>query len=217
MYAWEIFFQKQIHEARMGEIKHEKKMSLSGSVFFTIFITGHGVILFFTFAVFVWAGNEMEAETAFAVIAVVYTMNMAGVGFFAFSVNLGTILSAGAKRISNALTHPFADKDYAKTDGNAYVLKLEDFSASWTQESETEQKAAESDPKISDNLRRSRTSVDMTYDTLVNISMTLNPKSLTAVVGSVGSGKSSLLFGIMGELLVKSGSITLNGRMAYVE
>lgn len=57
----------------------------------------------------------------------------------------------------------------------------------------------------------------MSYDTLVNISLALPKASLTAVVGPVGSGKSSLIQAILGEMWIKAGHIHLNGSVAYVE
>jgi ATP-binding cassette subfamily C (CFTR/MRP) protein 1 len=40
--------------------------------------------------------------------------------------------------------------------------------------------------------------------------------SLVAIVGQVGSGKSSLLSALLGEMSVESGEVNTNGRVAYV-
>ncbi|XP_035829877.1 multidrug resistance-associated protein 1 [Aplysia californica] len=48
------------------------------------------------------------------------------------------------------------------------------------------------------------------------INLEVKPGSLVAVVGSVGSGKSSLLSAIMGEMNKVSGSVTVKSSMAYV-
>ena len=50
-----------------------------------------------------------------------------------------------------------------------------------------------------------------------NISLTLVDKKLLAVVGRVGSGKSSLLASLMGETYIQSGSLHQRGTVAYVE
>lgn len=39
---------------------------------------------------------------------------------------------------------------------------------------------------------------------------------LYAIIGEVGSGKSSLLYACLSELIIKSGSIELNGGVSYV-
>lgn len=51
---------------------------------------------------------------------------------------------------------------------------------------------------------------------LLNISLEINSKKLVAVVGKVGSGKSSLLSAILGEMHKVEGDASLNGSVAYV-
>ncbi|KAF9484380.1 ABC protein [Pholiota conissans] len=48
-----------------------------------------------------------------------------------------------------------------------------------------------------------------------NINMNIQRGSLVAVVGRVGSGKSSLLLGLIGEMRKTSGSVSFGGRVAY--
>lgn len=51
---------------------------------------------------------------------------------------------------------------------------------------------------------------------LQNINLSLMPRTLTAVVGRVGQGKSSLLSAIIGEMYKLEGTITVRDRIAYV-
>lgn len=51
---------------------------------------------------------------------------------------------------------------------------------------------------------------------LRDVSLDILPGSLIAVVGSVGSGKSSLLSAIMGEMILDSGTISVCGRVSYM-
>ena len=51
---------------------------------------------------------------------------------------------------------------------------------------------------------------------LKDIDLTVPEGSLTAIVGVVGSGKSSLLSAMLGNLPLSSGSIKLKGKVAYV-
>lgn len=57
----------------------------------------------------------------------------------------------------------------------------------------------------------------MTYDTLSSINMDIPKGQLAVVVGPVGSGKSSLLSAILGEMNISQGSISIGGKFAYVE
>ena len=52
--------------------------------------------------------------------------------------------------------------------------------------------------------------------TLKDVNLDIKPGSLTAIVGTVGSGKSSLLNAFLGELVQIEGCINTNGRVAYV-
>ncbi len=51
--------------------------------------------------------------------------------------------------------------------------------------------------------------------TLRNISLAIPKGSLTVIVGAVGSGKSSLLCGLLGEMKRQKGSIVLSGSIGY--
>ncbi|CAK4357280.1 unnamed protein product [Aphanomyces euteiches] len=52
--------------------------------------------------------------------------------------------------------------------------------------------------------------------TLNNINLNITPKSLTIIVGSVGSGKSSLINAILGEIQQVNGTRHVAGRISYV-
>lgn len=51
--------------------------------------------------------------------------------------------------------------------------------------------------------------------TLADISLTVRPGALVMVVGEVGSGKSSLLAALLGEIRRTAGDLAVNGRIAY--
>ncbi|TNN29575.1 Multidrug resistance-associated protein 4 [Liparis tanakae] len=52
--------------------------------------------------------------------------------------------------------------------------------------------------------------------TLQNVSFTVRPEQLLAVIGPVGAGKSSLLSAILGELSQESGVVKVKGELTYV-
>ncbi|CAG2179811.1 unnamed protein product, partial [Oppiella nova] len=59
------------------------------------------------------------------------------------------------------------------------------------------------------------TTSDSPFATIKNISFNINPGDLLAVIGPVGSGKSSLLMSILNELPVLEGSIRTVGTISY--
>lgn len=52
-------------------------------------------------------------------------------------------------------------------------------------------------------------------DVLTNVNLAVPTGSLVAIIGQVGSGKSSLLAGLLGELKRTAGTVKLRGRVAY--
>ncbi|CAG2121309.1 unnamed protein product, partial [Medioppia subpectinata] len=56
---------------------------------------------------------------------------------------------------------------------------------------------------------------ETTEPTLRDISLSVKPGELLAVVGSVGSGKSSLLMSILNEISLVSGRVVVRGRVSY--
>ena len=52
-------------------------------------------------------------------------------------------------------------------------------------------------------------------DTLVDVSMEVRAGQLVAIIGPVGSGKSSVLAAVLGELTASQGSLVVSGRVSY--
>lgn len=59
--------------------------------------------------------------------------------------------------------------------------------------------------------------VNRSVHTLTDITFSIRKGELVAVVGAVGSGKSSLLNALLGEMLVTKGSVELNGSVAFCD
>lgn len=51
--------------------------------------------------------------------------------------------------------------------------------------------------------------------TLIDLNIKCYPGKLTAIIGSVGGGKSSILQVLLGELELQSGDVTINGDISY--
>ena len=91
---------------------------------------------------------------------------------------------------------------------------MEEMCASW----EENTKDVETEPVSEDRplLRKQRTSVDMTFDTLKNLNIQILPGELVMIVGPVGSGKSSIFHALLSEMVVHSGKLGITGSIAYV-
>jgi len=65
-------------------------------------------------------------------------------------------------------------------------------------------------------MRRTRTSVAMSNDTISFLNIEIEKGELAVIVGPTGSGKSSILSAILGEMSITKGSISLGGKIAYL-
>ena len=107
-------------------------------------------------------------------------------------------LNVSLKRINTFLNCPDLDEDTGRTTGGSLTknaVEMRQASFSWSGGDE-------------------KTSGD--ESTLTKIDLAVGKGSLVAVVGHVGSGKSSLISAMLGEMNVVSGSINTNGKIAYV-
>ena len=114
------------------------------------------------------------------------------------------------------------------TDDNV-VIKMEGVDLGWvTEESliaasvDSEKKAdavivdaASSD--VENNVTAAEEPVNRSVHTLKGMNFAIKKGELVAVVGSVGSGKSSLLSGLLGEMILNAGKVQLVGSVAYCD
>ncbi|KAF4035948.1 ABC transporter [Phytophthora infestans] len=123
--------------------------------------------------------------------------------------------------LTNACRTPFsifADASVAVAEAITSTSRLSDFlGAGETTGNITQQDVSKRNisPHISMESADFKWEEDATTPTLSNISVSLQPGSLTVVVGSVGSGKSSLVNAILGEMLQTRGKRPVNGNIAY--
>jgi len=59
--------------------------------------------------------------------------------------------------------------------------------------------------------------INRSCHTLINLDLSIRRGELVAVIGTVGSGKSSLLNGLLGEMILQSGIVRVSGSIAYCD
>ncbi|XP_043470081.1 probable multidrug resistance-associated protein lethal(2)03659 isoform X1 [Leptopilina heterotoma] len=201
MYAWEKPFSFIIKQTRKNEIKAIKKSLLIDAIQCTYDTYIPRVCLFVTFVSYALSGNALSAQMVFAITAYYNIMR--------YTVNL--LLQLGVQNIGRALAtlHRIEEflntsdekskiinllnenKDNNTTNVNSYRIELKNASAKWPSQN------------------------SMT-NTLSNINFQALNESLTAIIGPVGSGKSSIFHAILGELPLSEGQLKVSGKIAYV-
>lgn len=207
MYSWEKLFTERLVERRELEMKHlaTRKYLDAWCVYF--WATTPTLFSLFTFSIFAIMGHTLDAATVFTCVALFNTL-ISPLNSFPWVINGMIDAVISSRRLSNYLSTPehhsselaaSADllkhhrKRYTEEIRNPMAVVLQNLCCSWSSSSVTE-------PNI----------------VLRDISLQLQKGLFIAIVGEVGSGKSSLLNSVIGETHVVSGSINSWGSIAYV-
>ncbi|XP_042250798.1 multidrug resistance-associated protein 1-like isoform X4 [Thunnus maccoyii] len=192
-YAWEAAFLRRVGELRDGELDALKKSQILYSISLASFNSSSFLILFAVFGVYVLIDerNVLDAQKIFVSVALINILKTPLSQLpFAMSTTMQALVSL--RRLGNFLLQDELKLDNVErlphnTDRDA--VTIEGGSFAWS---------ADGPP------------------CLQRINMVVKTGALVAVVGHVGSGKSSLLSAMLGEMERRSGSISVKGSVAYV-
>ncbi|CAG2163513.1 unnamed protein product [Oppiella nova] len=217
MYAWEKHFSKLISEARKKEMAKIRGSTLLRALNISISIIAARVILFAIFIVYVLLGGQLKAETVFVTMSIFNTIRNTMTWFFPQSIALAAEIYVSCQRVQRFLlleeienqSIEYKDNDFVneknKNNMNIYLNNMETIDA----------KVDPKDISIRVDEMSAKWNPDVEMSTLKNITCSVNPGELLAVIGPVGSGKSSFLMSLMNEIEVTSGSVEVNGSIAY--
>uniref|UniRef100_A0A8C6UBS9 ABC-type glutathione-S-conjugate transporter n=1 Tax=Neogobius melanostomus TaxID=47308 RepID=A0A8C6UBS9_9GOBI len=192
-YAWEKAFLEQVLGYREKELKALKKSQILYSISIASFNSSSFLIAFAMFGVYVMidARNVLDAQKVFVSMALINILKTPLSQLpFAISTSMQAVVSLrrlGKYLCSEELKTDNVSKAPLTSDEEQVVVDNGTFS--WS---------AEGPPC----LRR--------------INVRVPRGSLVAVVGHVGSGKSSLLSAMLGETEKRNGSVSVKGSVAYV-
>ncbi|KAK4878922.1 hypothetical protein RN001_007068 [Aquatica leii] len=186
MYAWEKSFAKLVHLYRRLEIKSIKTVSYIKGTYMMYFIY-ISVPLFLTILAYVLFGNTLDARKFFYTSALYNTTGFTMATIFPQAVSLIKESGVASARIVKFLMLEEADTGCSKSSG-AVFIKMANVTAKWAKSAE---------------------------NTLSNLNLNIEPGTIVAVIGPVGSGKSSLLQCILKELRTASGVLSVGGSVSY--
>ena len=192
MYAWEDSFLAKVTGFRNKELKQIRNSQLlRANTGFTISCAPF-LVSIVTFASYVYlAGNVLTAEKAFVSIALFNIMRFP-LFILPNLVNYIVAYKISVKRLTKYLKGEELDekdvKRILKSNESDLAVKIVNGSFSW----------------------------DHDKPLLRKINLNVQKGNLIAVVGKVGTGKSSLLSAMLGEVHRVSGDVTICGKVAYV-
>ncbi|XP_068923442.1 ATP-binding cassette sub-family C member 4 isoform X2 [Petaurus breviceps papuanus] len=191
MYAWEKPFADLITCLRKKEISKILKSSYLRGMNLASFFVSIKIILFATFTTYALLGNTISASRVFVAATLYGSLRLTIALFFPSAIEKLSEALISIQRIKKflILDEVSLSSIHLPKDEKALV-HIQDFTSYWDKSSE--------------------------IPTLQNLSFTVRPRELLAVVGPVGSGKSSLLSAVLGELPKYEGLVNVKGTIAYV-
>ncbi|XP_029940293.1 multidrug resistance-associated protein 1-like [Salarias fasciatus] len=192
-YSWEDAFLRRVDILRDGELGALKRSQILYSVSLASFNSSSFLIALSVFGVYVLVDerNVLDAEKIFVSVALINILKTP-LSQLPFAMSTSMQAAVSLRRLGNFLSQDELKTDNVErhphsTEGHAVVIEGGVFS--WSNSGSA---------------------------CLQNVNMKLKTGSLVAVVGHVGSGKSSLLSAMLGEMERISGSVSLQGSVAYV-
>ncbi|XP_076389766.1 multidrug-Resistance like Protein 1 isoform X2 [Megachile rotundata] len=193
LYAWEPSFEEQILKIRTKEIKVLKETAYlnSGTSFIWSFAPFLVSLVSFATYVLIDENNRLDSSVAFVSLSL---FNILRFPLSVLPMMIGNIIQAyvSVKRINKFMNAEELDPNNIQHDpSEPYALLIENGTFAWDME-------------------------NIDKPTLRNINLQVEQGQLIAVVGTVGSGKSSLISALLGEMEKISGRVNTKGSIAYV-
>ncbi|KAK5648315.1 hypothetical protein RI129_003207 [Pyrocoelia pectoralis] len=195
MYTWEKPFAKLIDLARRHEIASLRSHFFLESIMFSLEMFITRTCLFISLVVFIAMGQTMTADVAYTATSIYSFIRPVMTMLFSIS-----IAAYAEVHISVSRVHSFLSYEEQPEDCNVDNKKSPHVISS---------------PKIYMKEVNAKWANDSSDNVLSDINIDIHENNLNAIIGSVGSGKSSLLHLILGELSITNGDVQIQGNVSY--
>ncbi|KAL2332527.1 hypothetical protein Fmac_020108 [Flemingia macrophylla] len=204
MYGWELLFSSWLMDTRFLEVKHlaTRKYLDAWCVFF--WATTPTLFSLSTFGLFALMGHQLDAAMVFTCLALFNTL-ISPLNSFPWVINglidaiissrrLGRFLSCPEHKFKEGETNSCPSLLSKQLDSlQGLAVFIQDACCTWS------------------------SSEDQALNLVLNhVTLSVSQGSFVAVIGEVGSGKSSLLYSVLGEMRCAHGSIYSKESIAYV-
>ncbi|XP_076648686.1 putative multidrug resistance-associated protein lethal(2)03659 isoform X2 [Halictus rubicundus] len=227
MYTWEKPFSALVERARKKEINVVKLTSMIRGVTMSFIMFSTRMSLFITILAYVLYPHKITAEKVFMLTAYYNILRQTMTVFFPQGITQIAEAMVSIKRLEKFMMYdevePHDEANKCNSVDSSTEKNKSDLNGTTKEGNDATDRTDRTD-KINTNNGNSsmvlknvcaRWMADEEEDTLKNINIDLRQGELLAVVGQVGAGKSSLLNVILKELPVNSGTVQINGKIAY--
>ncbi|XP_015431114.1 PREDICTED: probable multidrug resistance-associated protein lethal(2)03659 [Dufourea novaeangliae] len=193
MYVWEVPYSLLVQNARRKEVDAIKKYSTIEQFGLTFSVYVPQVSLFITVLTYVLTGHSIDAEKVFMTTAFFALLRTSMTMGFPLSIHQLAEATVSIRRLEKFMMHP--ERFDCRTKQN--------------------QMACQSTPVYIKNVT-ARWDESRDY-TLQNVDLSVQAGDFIAVIGQIGSGKSSLLQVILGELPLTKGDLEVHGKISFAD
>uniref|UniRef100_A0A3Q1HY50 ATP binding cassette subfamily C member 2 n=1 Tax=Acanthochromis polyacanthus TaxID=80966 RepID=A0A3Q1HY50_9TELE len=186
LYAWEPSFQTQVEDIRGKELKVMRNFAYLSSVSTFIFSCAPALVSLVTFGVYVGVSSD-NVLTAEKAFTSISLFNILRFPLAMLPMLIAAMVQTG---VSRKRIEKFLSGEDLQTD------------------------AVRHDPSFSSAVTISDGS--FAWEKEADVSLDIKPGRLVAVVGAVGSGKSSLMSALLGEMHNTKGFVNILGSLAFV-
>ncbi|EAW82713.1 ATP binding cassette subfamily C member 12 [Homo sapiens] len=233
MYAWEKSFTNTIQDIRRRERKLLEKAGFvqSGNSALAPIVSTIAIVL--TLSCHILLRRKLTAPVAFSVIAMFNVMKFS-IAILPFSIKAMAEANVSLRRMKKILIDKSPPSYITQPEDPDTVLLLANATLTWEHEA-----SRKSTPKKLQNQKRHlckkqrseaysersppakgatgpEEQSDSLKSVLHSISFVVRKGKILGICGNVGSGKSSLLAALLGQMQLQKGVVAVNGTLAYV-
>ncbi|CAD5115494.1 DgyrCDS4463 [Dimorphilus gyrociliatus] len=204
MYCWEKPFRKLIDGIRKKEMGFLKNLVICYTLLSDFLFFGKKSLIAMYVLIYYYLGYNLKAEKLFPLVLLINCISSVMLDRLPWAIKKVTESLVSAKRIQDFLLHNVKNDCEIK-----------------------ESKVACREQKLNNHIRNRKfnksiislkggnASWDNASPTLNNIDLEIKRGELVAVIGKIGSGKTSLLMALLGELPIVSENRTITGKIAF--
>ncbi|XP_047385034.1 ATP-binding cassette sub-family C member 12 isoform X3 [Sciurus carolinensis] len=233
MYAWERSFTNTIRDIRKRERKLLEKAGYvqSGNSALAPIVSTIAIVL--TFTCHILLRRKLTAPVAFSVIAMFNVMKFS-IAILPFSVKAMAEANVSLRRMKKILIDKSPPSYITQPEDPDIVLLLANATLTWEQETSKKNNSKKVQDQKRHFFKKRRQEVYTECSpsaqgfasseeqnggpksVLHNISFVVRKGKVLGICGNVGSGKSSLIAAVLGQMQLQKGIVAVNGTLAYV-
>jgi len=197
-YNWEQAFLEQLTSVRSKELNAIKQAANTRAILVSMLSAAPSFVAVVSLSTYALLGNLLTPVKVFTALGLFNQLRFP-LTFFPLLLNTLAEGNISLKRLTSFLSASEL-QNYVQNkeiDSNELAVTIQNANFSWT-----------------DNKNRVQSS--STLGRLTQVDIKIRQGDLVAIVGPVGSGKSTLMSALLGELYLESGAVSVSGKIAYV-